>query len=299
MNIKQILIQILSRVLVKEKIRLGDNTYIRRRFLRNQLEKTLEHEAFLDDIFAAALNNKEGTVIDVGVNTGQTLFKVLSIDKDRPYLGFEPQITPASCVEHFLVENNIKHHCIMPIALSDRNGSIPINIRGDGIFSMASALASMVDGFRPKDFYSHSKHIYAARGDDVIQELGISSISLIKIDVEGAELEVMRGLKTTIEKHRPFLIFEVLHHYLAVTDEALDKETIGFRESRIQELEEIIRSNNYRIYQVIGNNEITKVEKIKPRMVNNLESTDYIAVPDENDNKFRDSLKSGRRVTAD
>ena len=47
------------------------------------------------------------------------------------------------------------------------------------------------------------------RFDDVICELGISKVSLVKIDVEGAEVEVLEGLRNTLKIHRPKLIVEV------------------------------------------------------------------------------------------
>jgi FkbM family methyltransferase len=293
------LIKKVSRNFLKEKIHLGSDTYTRRRLLPNLLPKKLEHEEYLDDIYRVVLKKKKGAIIDVGVNTGQTLFKMLSIDKNRPYFGFEPQSAPVSCVESFLIENKITNYCILPVALSDQNGSIPINIRGYGYGSslMASGVASIVDGFRPKNFYNYAKYIYAARGDEIIESLGITSIALIKIDVEGAELEVVRGLKTTIEKHRPFILFEVLHHYIVVTKEELDKKTIDFRESRLQELEEIIRSNRYHVYQIKKNKEIIKIAKIKPKVANDITSTNFIAVPDENESNFCKFLKTSLPIT--
>lgn len=287
-----------ANVLLKQKIRLGKASYTRRLLLPNLLSGTLEHEEFLDDIYMATLHKKEGAIVDVGVNTGQTLFKMLSIDKSRSYFGFEPQSAPASAVESFLIDNSITNYYILPVALSDKSGTIPINIRGSGIDSMASSVASIVDGFRPQSFYHYTKHIYAARGDEVIDSLGISSIALIKIDVEGAELEVVRGLKTTIEKYRPFILFEVLHHYLVVTKQKLDQETIEFRESRIQELEELIRSRRYHLYQINGEKEIIKISKIQPKVVNDLSSTDFIAVPDEQESDFCTSLETSRSITA-
>ena len=47
--------------------------------------------------------------------------------------------------------------------------------------------------------------------DQIIKELGIKpeEIDLIKIDVEGAELEVLEGMKEILEKGRPILVIEV------------------------------------------------------------------------------------------
>ena len=107
MHVLKKIIKIAASVFLKEKIRIGSVSYTRWLLLPNLLSRTLKHEEFLDDIYMAVLKNKEGAIIDVGVNTGQTLFKMLSIDKNRSYFGFEPQSTPASCVESFLIENNI------------------------------------------------------------------------------------------------------------------------------------------------------------------------------------------------
>ena len=295
MKIRRKMIATIGRYFLKEKIHVGKVTYIRRLMLPILMSKTLSHEEFLDDVYIAALIKKEGAIINVGANTGQTLLKILSFDKTRPYFGFEPQITSALCVESFLIDNKIRNYCILPIALSDKNESIPLHIRGS--YSKGSRVASMVDGFRPDNFYNYKRHIYAARGDEVIDSLGISSIALIKIDVEGAELEVIKGLRMTIEKHRPFILFEVLHHYLVMTKETLDRESIDFRESRIKELEEILRTRRYHIYQIIGNKEIIKIAKIEPKVVNDLASTNYIAVPDEKENDLCASLEPTRRIT--
>lgn len=277
-------------------IKIGNNQFKRRRTLPNHLAKTSTHESFLDDIYRSILGIKNGSFIDVGVNTGQTLLKLLSIDENRPYVGFEPQISAASSVEAFLIENKLVHHRILAVALSDHDGAIPLNVRGEGYFSLASTVSSIVKGFRPDGFYNYTKYIHAIRGDELIKALGIDDISIIKIDVEGAELEVIRGLTDTIKKYRPFILFEVLHHYLVVTKEELDKKTVTFREARIRELEQTIRSNNYLIFQIIGKGEIREIGEIRPKAINDLNTTDYLAVPVEKNGEFCSSIKTGRHL---
>jgi hypothetical protein len=44
--------------------------------------------------------------------------------------------------------------------------------------------------------------------DDVILAFGVSQVSAIKIDVEGAELGVIQGAEQTIMKFRPRLVIE-------------------------------------------------------------------------------------------
>ena len=60
-----------------------------------------------------------------------------------------------------------------------------------------------------KDFGRGSIMVLAKRLDDLLSELKVRKVDLIKIDVEGAELEVLLGLKRTLIKFEPIIIMEV------------------------------------------------------------------------------------------
>ena len=45
--------------------------------------------------------------------------------------------------------------------------------------------------------------------DDVLEELGVGRVDCIKVDVEGAELEVLKGMRRTLEKFKPIVVAEV------------------------------------------------------------------------------------------
>lgn len=45
--------------------------------------------------------------------------------------------------------------------------------------------------------------------DAILDELKVSRVDVLKIDVEGAELKVLRGAKGTLTRHRPVLIVEL------------------------------------------------------------------------------------------
>jgi FkbM family methyltransferase len=47
--------------------------------------------------------------------------------------------------------------------------------------------------------------------DNIVNECGIDKVDLIKIDVEGTELELLRGSLNLLRKHKPVLLIEV--HY--------------------------------------------------------------------------------------
>lgn len=67
----------------------------------------------------------------------------------------------------------------------------------------------------------HKKRVLIKKLDDVVSGLGLKRIDLIKIDVEGWELEVLSGAKDTIEKYRPVFIVEF--HMGVDFDEIINK----------------------------------------------------------------------------
>ena len=76
----------------------------------------------------------------------------------------------------------------------------------------------------------------------------------------------------------PFIIFEVLNHFLAITGEKLDDQHIRFREARIQKMEDILRQMDYVILNVRPGNCLKNVRKIVPPVSADLSVTNYIAV---------------------
>jgi len=47
--------------------------------------------------------------------------------------------------------------------------------------------------------------------DNIVREHGLAAVDLIKLDVEGAEPEVLRGMRETVAKYRPQLALSVYH----------------------------------------------------------------------------------------
>ncbi len=260
-------------------VRLGNKKYRMKGLFANPLaingKQWREKEPWLDLIFKSVLQCREGAFLDVGANLGQTMFKILALDSTRRYVGFEPQIACCLMTQRFLDENHITDFSVLPVGLFNVNRIMKIHSgRSD-----YGAIASVVEGFRPDSFYSSDRYVCLRTGDDVVSELGLASICGIKIDVEGAELEVFQGLDATIEKTQPFLIFEVLNHFLVVTGKKLDDRTLQFRESRIESLEQLLRHRSYEIFNILPGNQLSRVHRIQPLVSDDLSLTNYIAAP--------------------
>ncbi len=274
-------------ILIRGKTRIGSQTYRTRGLYLNKfaLSSTGTHEEWLNNVFAELLDLRKGTFIDVGANVGQTLIKILRIDNDRQYIGFEPQIACSFFINRFLADNRLESHKIIPIGLSNHSGLVKLHTR-----NASDPAASMIENFRPINFYASYQYTYVARGDDVLSEFNIDAISVLKIDVEGGELEVMEGLTRIITQHTPFIVFEVLNHYIAISNEDLDSETLKFREDRIKKIEHFIQEHGYSIYNIVSYTGFRKVAEIRPPRSANLRITDYVAVHKSDEDQFRTTI---------
>ncbi|WP_013321743.1 FkbM family methyltransferase [Gloeothece verrucosa] len=235
---------------------------------QNLRELKKGRETHLDKIIAEIFLKKTGAFIDVGVNIGQTLFKVKSIDLSRDYFGFDP--SPSCCfyVKKIIKINSFENSHIIPVGLYNSLAILKLFTKyGDD-----DPHASVIDGYREKSFYNAEQYTLLCEGDFLLKELKINSISIIKIDVEGAELEVIEGLKNSIVQYKPFIICEIL----AIKDK---DEMAHHKKNRVNRLEKILKNENYLIGRIYKNNKIVILDEIdlysKP-----VESTfDYLFVP--------------------
>jgi len=187
-------------------VRIGSRKYRIRGYLPSHLSAPTEWEPHVAFTIAKILRKRTGVFIDVGANVGQTLFTVLGVDPDCSYLGFEPQIACCHYLQQFIADNQLMPRVhIFPFALSSENGFFPFF--SNRPYDDCGTLLSDVHQLRNKQL------VCARKGDEVLAELGVSKISAIKIDVEGAEFSVLAGLQRTLQKIRPPVIFEVLPNY--------------------------------------------------------------------------------------
>jgi len=71
--------------------------------------------------------------------------------------------------------------------------------------------------------------------DNIIEELNVKRVNWLKIDVEGAELEVLKGLQNTLTTYGPKVIVEVLGENLKAMLEFM--ENCGYTVMPIKSLE--------------------------------------------------------------
>ena len=145
---------------------------------------------------------RPGSFVDVGANLGQTLTSLLAVDREIAYLGCEPLSAEVDFIRRLIDLNGLAHHRVYPVALGRDPGAARIHI---GEQRRASTLR-VTDWFRAVG----ESDVLVMRGDDLLRQAGVDDATIIKIDVEGFELHVVDGLRDSLARMRPFIIFEVL-----------------------------------------------------------------------------------------
>jgi FkbM family methyltransferase len=140
----------------------------------------------------------DGNAIDVGANEGETLEMIVRVAPRGRHIAYEPiPGLNAQLVARFPDVD------VRRAALSDSAGSAEFtHVLGAPAYSGLRKRADL-----PPDAQQVERiDVTTERLDDVLPEGYVPA--LVKIDVEGAELLVMRGATATLERHRPFVLFE-------------------------------------------------------------------------------------------
>jgi FkbM family methyltransferase len=229
---------------------------------------------------AASLALRPGTFIDVGAHLGQTLIKLLALGDGQPYLGFEPKVGAAAYVQRLLRANPAQRGSVVVSALGEAPGVAELLLSGE-----LDDSASVVKGFRPEGFYRERRIVPVLRGDDAVEQAGAAPVGVLKVDAEGAELEVLRGFETTLARDRPIVPCEILPMY----DER--SELGRFRRPRADAVLQLLFAQGYRCFGIGGDGGVAEIDRLLT-----VSATDYVFVPDEDAERFRAEVE--RYVTA-
>lgn len=223
------------------------------------------------------MRERKGAVIDIGANIGQTLLMIYHFDPYRQYIGFEPNPECVQYIEKLRYLNSMRNASIVGCGLGDEVKIVPLYLR-DGF----SDTASIIENFRPADFYNRNINIPILPADTALSWVkDVDRISFIKIDVEGAELEVIRGLKETIKNKSPHLIFEVLPDKIFLTGQKLGDAQSAIRKGIAIGIEEFLRSHGYSIYRIKSDGSLNSVRSLEGERDATLSECNYVAIPEE------------------
>lgn len=156
-----------------------------------------EELQLLSDIVARLRPLRETvTVYDVGANVGNHTLR-LSLVADR-VIAFEPDPVNGARLARHVERNRLANVQVFDCALGERSGEARIANFMEGNHGAAQVVSAGGQAIRME------------RGDDLVARHALPRIDVLKIDVEGAERDVLRGLRQTLVRDRPVILFEVL-----------------------------------------------------------------------------------------
>lgn len=153
----------------------------------------LHYGAFIsiaEEIFRALcyefkLSNDKPTIIDCGSNIGLSILFFKIMYPQARIVGFEPDPLTYACLMDNMRLNDLRDVTLHNVALSDKDGVMPLNVCSD------------VPGSGSQNLFSR-QHVHADSRVNV-QTKKLSAylavpVDLLKVDIEGAELEVLKDL---------------------------------------------------------------------------------------------------------
>lgn len=129
------------------------------------------------------------TIVDVGVNHGQFLHLARRLWPAARFVGIEPNATIAAKIAGIYAGDDRVR--IESCAVGDRDGETALHVTRDDQSSSIHAPTEAYHDDRANDGVVRTDTVQLRRLDTVLD--GCAGPMLLKIDVQGAELEVLRG----------------------------------------------------------------------------------------------------------
>jgi len=136
-------------------------------------------------------------VFDVGAHYGvYALFFAQKVEPTGKVYAFEPVPETFVRLKENIALNNANNIVSVPFALLDRKGTAKISI-ADQLSSMFRLLTNQF------------VKVPMTTLDAFVAEQGIKRVDALKLDVEGAELYVIRSAHATTQQHKPIMMVEI------------------------------------------------------------------------------------------
>lgn len=186
---------------------------------------------------------KDTVMLDIGANIGY--FSLLAAQKatEGEIFSFEP----VSATRDLLIENirlnRLENIRALPWCVSNASGERKIYISSADNIGMS--------GLAPAENFSGlTEQVESIAIDPWAATNGIEP-TLIKIDVEGAEMEVLEGMQAILAKCKPVIFIEIIAGQLASFGSSPD------------EIQKFFTALDYAAYEITGENSLKKLTHLK------------------------------------
>ena len=145
--------------------------------------------------------------LDVGANVGvYTILSALIVGEKGKVIAFEPETYYFGILERNIGANGLKNVAAFKVALGEKNSR--------GQLYVDRPAASLMPSEKASKEGESSESVEIVNGDDFREAHGLPIPRVAKIDVEGFEYLVLRGLRATLGTPATELVVCEVHPYL-------------------------------------------------------------------------------------
>ena len=177
---------------------------------------TLEHRAALS-------NYAFGSVVDIGANRGQFTLLMAGLRPEAAILAFEPLAEPyRKLIE---VTSSLPNVEAVQSAIGPLRASLPMNVSKKDDSSSLLPITELQQQIFPDTGHERTEDVRVAPLGDFIEGREMARPSLLKIDVQGYELEVLNGAREDLERFDVIYVeasFMQLYEGQPLADEVID-----------------------------------------------------------------------------
>lgn len=198
--------------------------------ISKQLYLYKKREKFATEFFKSFLN-EEDTILEIGANIGYYVLLENKIANNGKIFAFEPLLFNRKLLNMNVKLNDVNNIEIFPFALGDQNKEQKFYIYKKRNWSSFNK--------NIKGEIVSSEIVKTITIDDFVEEyLGDTSPTVLRMDVEGYEYEVIKGATNTIASCNNLKIFMEIHSHI-------------LPQEKIDDLLNILKDNKFKIKAII------------------------------------------------
>jgi len=146
----------------------------------------------------------DSVFIDVGAHIGRFTFPMARLLSEGVVVAVEPNPYAFEALLKGIKLNKFRNVIAVNVALSDSDGTTTLYLKH---ITAASSILEFEN--------SHSLVEVNTRSlDNLVKELSLPYVDIIKIDAEGAEILILKGAEETIKRFKPHILIEVRYYNL-------------------------------------------------------------------------------------
>lgn len=174
----------------------------------SQLKGSIDRNLYYLGVYEIATLNAirrflqpDGNLLDVGSHNGSVALFASKIASKGSVIAFEPVAELFQLLQENKQLNHANNLKLVNMALGAKEGNVSINVNHNNRGSSSIHNTG-------HEIYAEKEQVVVDTLDNQVAQAGLLRVNIIKIDVEGFELEVLNGAKETLQRFKPLLIIE-------------------------------------------------------------------------------------------